>query len=412
MARIAGAICSALFGIFLVWVGVATFTRPAPMVAPTNGVISSSVSDTVPSGPQAHRALAERTQLQRWRAESGPSPAGRFTTGQSISGAQMPHAGEASGRVDRPALPREWLAARQGDWPLLVDRGYTSGISSLPAARDGVLMQPQGRDFRRRLEGTISYAGGWIIFGVSLALSLFLLIRGRIPLANGFSGRTVERFGGFERANHWLTASSFVVLAITGLILIYGWTFLQPLVGSVAYGSVARVSLYLHVAFAATFFLGICVMAVIWLRQNLPSRLDLHWLRRFGGFLDNSGDNPPARRFNAGQKLVFWGVFIGGLLLSLSGLTLMFPFFWTDIQALQWILLGHALLALLVVGLILGHIYIGTIGMEAAFDAMWTGFVDRNWAEEHHRLWLERLESEANAPHGGAIRPPSQVPAE
>jgi formate dehydrogenase subunit gamma len=391
---------------------VVTFTRPDAVVVPTNGVIDSGAHDTLPTGPQARQALAERAQLQRWRAESGPSPGGRVTTGEAIAGAATSRAGEAPANADAAALPGEWLAARERDWPVLVDRGYTAGAASLPAARDAVLMQPQGRDFRRRHGGTIPYAGGWIIFGVSLTLSLFLLIRGRIPLAEGFDGRTVERFSGFERANHWLAASSFVVLGLTGLILVYGWSLLQPLIGSAAYGSVAEAAVYLHIAFAGPFVAGIMVMAVLWLRQNLPSRLDWQWLRRFGGFLSDSPDKPPARRFNAGQKVVFWGVLLGGLLMFLSGVTLMFPFFWTDIHALQWMLLGHALLALLMVGLILGHIYIGTIGMEGAFDAMWSGRVDRNWAKEHHDLWLEELEEGRERDLAATSRPRSQAPAE
>lgn len=398
MVRLAASICSLIFAALLAWVVVVAVIQPDPMVVPSNGVIGSASKDPLPTGAQASASLAERTKLQRWRAESGPSPRGQTTDSQSLSDAPM-KGGDGSARHIN--LPAGWLAERDRDWPVLVDRGYTAGVASLPAARDAVFMQPQGRDFRRHHEGTISYAGGIIVFGMALALSLFLLIRGRVPLAKGFSGAEITRFSAVERANHWLTASGFIVLALTGLILIYGWALLEPLLGPRLYAPVAQASLYLHVAFAAPFILGICVMAVLWLRQNLPSRLDLHWIARFGGFLSNSGKTPPAQRFNAGQKLVFWGVVLGGLLMFLTGITLMFPFFWTDVHALQWTLLGHGLLALMMVGLILGHIYIGTIGMEGAFDAMWEGRVDRNWAEEHHKLWLEELES-GRRPHTSA----------
>lgn len=396
MVRIAAAICALVFALLFGWVAIGTFIYPEPMVTPSKGVIGSVDLDPLPTGPQARNALADRTRLQDWRAESGPSPGGAVTTGQASSGEQMPTAKVRDrGQVD---LPQEWLARRDEDWPLLIDRGYTVGIASLPSERDAVLMQPQGRDFRRQHEGLIPYAGGWIIFGMSLALSLFLLIRGRIPLVTGFSGERIERFNGLERMNHWMTAASFVVLSLTGLILIYGWAVFAPLLGPGGYSVVAQASMYLHIAFAAPFIVGVLVMAIVWTRQNLPSRLDLHWLARFGGFLNNSPEKPPARRFNAGQKLVFWGVFIGGILMTISGVTLMFPFYWTGVITLEWVLIGHALLALLMVGLILGHIYIGTVGMVGAFDAMWSGRVDRNWAEEHHELWIEEKQKHQDVP--------------
>jgi formate dehydrogenase subunit gamma len=134
---------------------------------------------------------------------------------------------------------------------------------------------------------------------------------------------------------------------------------------------------------------------VLWLRQNLPSKIDWNWLKHGGGFLSTRGENPPARRFNAGQKLMFWAVMFGGGLLILSGIALMLPFFlWLNIQAMQWVQIGHAALGLIMIAVIIGHIYIGTVGMVGAFDAMWSGEVDRNWAKEHHRLWFEELEGE------------------
>jgi formate dehydrogenase subunit gamma len=140
---------------------------------------------------------------------------------------------------------------------------------------------------------------------------------------------------------------------------------------------------------------------VVWLRQNLPSRLDLHWLAKGGGFFSDKGENPPARRFNAGQKLIFWAVFWGALLLVLSGISLMLPLFWLDVHGMQWVQAVHAAFGLIMIAVIIGHIYIGTVGMVGAFDAMWSGKVDRNWAKEHHSLWLAELEGSRPAPQHG-----------
>ena len=58
----------------------------------------------------------------------------------------------------------------------------------------------------------------------------------------------------------------------------------------------------------------------------------------------------------------------------------------------------HAIISILFIALILGHIYMGTLGMEGAFEAMGTGEVDLNWAAEHHDLWLaEALAKERSA---------------
>ena len=245
-------------------------------------------------------------------------------------------------------------------------------------------------------------------FGVSLLLSLFLLLRGRIRIKEGFSGIKIERFDALERANHWMTAVSFIVLALTGLVLLYGRYLLEPWMGAGAFSGLASACLYLHIAFMPPFLIGAILMLALWLPQQIPNSADMRWLARFGGFLTPSKPNPPAYRFNAGQKIVFWGVLWGTVFAALSGFTLMFPFYWADITTMQWVLVAHAVVALLMIALILGHIYIGTIGMEGAFEAMWYGHVDRNWAAEHHRYWLDEQERE------GRVRPdrPGVAPAE
>jgi formate dehydrogenase subunit gamma len=150
--------------------------------------------------------------------------------------------------------------------------------------------------------------------------------------------------------------------------------------------------------FAPGFALGVTLMLVMWVHRNLPSRLDLNWLAKAGGFFNDSPDNPPARKFNAGQKLIFWSAILGGLVMIATGVNLMFPFFWLDINTMGWVMLAHAIVAPLLIAIFIGHIYIGTVGMQGAIDAMWSGWVDRNWAEEHHDLWLAELDA------GGARR--------
>jgi formate dehydrogenase subunit gamma len=195
-------------------------------------------------------------------------------------------------------------------------------------------------------------------------------------------------------------------MGLTGLIVLYGKPLLIPLIGEPAFGTLAWWSVWTHMAMAVPFVLGILVMVALWLKDNLPSRLDWEWLKAGGGFLRNDGHNPPARKFNAGQKIVFWSVVLGGIALLASGVVLMFPFYWFGYDGMQTAQTAHAVIALLMIVLIFGHIYIGTVGMEGAFDAMWSGQVDRNWAKEHHRLWYQRLpeaEDDTLRPRDAAI---------
>ncbi len=384
MTRIGALIAAVIFAVLLGWTIAESF-GPERVVLPTNGVVNGTV-DTLPGGEQAREALAGRAKLQDWRAETGPSPSGErggMATPEPLKG----------GRAERSPqqLVDDWTGDREAAFPMLRERKSVEGISpTLHDPRADVLIQEEGRGWRRLHNDQIVYGGGWIIFGMALLLSLFLLIRGRVRLSRGFSGEKVPRFSGFERANHWMTATSFVLLALTGLVILYGQSFLRPLLGAGSYGGFAGANLFVHIAFALAFTLGVLVMLVMWIGRNIPKRIDWIWLKEGGGLVGDA--RPPAEKFNAGQKLIFWAVILGGGALIATGATLAFPFFWLGIEGMQWALLLHAGIGLAMIAVILAHIYIGTVGMEGAFEAMWDGEVDRNWAEEHHDLWMKRRE--------------------
>lgn len=385
MARVSAFITCLVTGALLVWLAIAS-AGPDPIVLPRGGV-EGGPQDAVPAGESARATLRERTQLQRWRGQSGPAPEGARS--DAVRGTQL----NSSARDAAPdVVMKQWLAQREEEDTVLYPAEFLRGSASLPSDQAEVLEQPQGREFRRLHNGAVTYGGGLIVLGVTFLLALFLLLRGRVRIAEGFSERWVHRFNALERGNHWMTAGSFVMLALSGLLLLYGQFLVKPLVGAGVYGELAGFGLLVHIAFMPAFMIGVAVMTVLWARENLGSRLDLTWIRRFGGLLNDQPNHPPARRFNFGQKAVFWGVVLGALVLFASGITLMFPFFWTGVVALQWTLLAHGAVGLLMVGLILGHIYIGTIGMQGAIDAMWSGRVDYNWAREHHSEWVKQLD--------------------
>jgi formate dehydrogenase subunit gamma len=206
-------------------------------------------------------------------------------------------------------------------------------------------------------------------------------------LESGRSGRTIVRFTSFERFVHWMTATCFIVLAISGLNITFGRSLLLPLIGYEAFSVWSQWAKYAHNYLSFPFTIGVVLIFLMWIAGNVPNKVDVDWVKRGGGIVGH--DHPPAYRFNAGQKAIYWIVVIGGGLVAATGYELMFPFYLSDIEGMQLAQIVHSIVAMLFVAAMLAHIYIGTIGMEGAFEAMGSGTVDVNWAKEHHRLWLE-----------------------
>jgi formate dehydrogenase subunit gamma len=279
-----------------------------------------------------------------------------------------------------------------------------TGRITIPDAMASSLIQPAGRDWRDFHRSKLPIVGGIAIIGMLALLAIFLMVRGRIRIEHGFSGAKILRFASFERFTHWMTASCFIVLALSGLNISFGRILILPLFGADAFATMSGYAKYAHDYLAFPFMLGLIIMFLIWIKDNIPGKLDLDWIKQGGGLL-SKGQHPPAHRFNAGQKAIFWIVIIGGALMSLSGWFLLFPYIPANVTTMQFWTVIHAVIAMLFIAVMLAHIYIGSVGMEGAFDAMGTGEVDLNWAKEHHSLWVEEEQAKGHAPSGGAARP-------
>ena len=286
--------------------------------------------------------------------------------------------------------------------------GSISGRVSIPDQKSANLIHPAGRDWRQFHEVTLRWIGAIAVLGMLIILVAFYLIRGQVKLESGYSGRRVVRFNAFERFVHWMTASCFIILAISGLNLTFGKPLLMPLIGEGAFAAWSQWAKYAHNYLSFPFAIGVFCVLLMWIGGNIPNKVDVEWLKRGGGIVGH--DHPPAYRFNAGQKLIYWIVVIGGTAVAISGYLLMFPFYATGIEGMQLAQTVHAIIAVLFVAAMLGHIYIGTIGMEGAFEAMGEGTVDVNWAKEHHALWLEQ-EMARTGPNE-TQRQPMATPAE
>ncbi len=288
----------------------------------------------------------------------------------------------------------ELLKALQG--------GRVEGRISIPDQQAASLIQPAGQSWREFHNVTLAWVGGIAVLGMLGILVVFRSMKGRIPVEGGLAGRTIQRFNMLERANHWMVASTFIVLAISGLNLTFGRHVLLPIVGPEAFTAISQWGKYAHNFLAFPFTLGIVLMLLLWVKDNIPNGRDVKWLKAGGGLIGN--EHPDSERFNAGQKGIFWITTLGGAAVAVTGYILVFPFFFTDIAGMQLSHIIHSIVSVLMIAVMLAHIYIGSMGMEGASDAMTTGQVDLNWAKQHHNLWVEKemAKGRGAAPPAGA----------
>jgi formate dehydrogenase subunit gamma len=307
----------------------------------------------------------------------------------------------ASAQVRNPDNSVNPTASSVKEDQLLRELKRIQGRGTIPDVKSYTIEQPAGRDWRHFHEVTLRWIGAIAIIGVFALLLLFYLIRGTVRLESGRSGRVLVRFSAFERLVHWMTAACFIILAISGLNITFGKPLLLPYIGPEAFAAWSQWAKYAHNYLSFPFTLGVLLIFLMWIAWNIPTKVDVEWLREGGGIVGHK--HPPADRFNAGQKMIYWIVVLGGGAVAASGYFLMFPFYGTNIADMQLAEIVHGVIAALFIAAMLGHIYIGTIGMEGAFEGMWDGTVDANWAKEHHRLWAEK-----EAAKGHITAPPAQ----
>ena len=299
-------------------------------------------------------------------------------------------------RTDPNAPVEDPDAGAVKEQTLLQHEPRIQGRIDIPDKRASVLIQPAGRTWVYFHEVTLHWLGAIIILGMIAVLALAYWLFGRIRISAGRSGKKVKRFNAFERFSHWLTAVSFVLLALTGLNITFGKLLLMPLIGQEAFSAFSQGAKYVHNFVGFSFMAGLILIVTLWLKDNFPKKVDVDWLKQGGGFIKSK--HAPAGRFNAGEKMVFWLALGAGAAVAVTGLLLLFPFYGTTIGSMHIAQAVHASVAVLFIAMILAHIYIGTLGMEGAFEAMGTGEVDLNWAKEHHDQWLaETLAKERSA---------------
>ncbi len=342
------------------------------------------------------------------------SPSAVFAQAQPV---QPPAASAAQPAAQDPS--KDSQAKRQAEQPgnnAPVWREVRSGeanYTSIKGPETGVLIQQQAKFFgqdtmstageawRKYRNGPITVYGGWLVVIALVALGAFYLWKGPIKLHEPPTGRMILRFNMVERWAHWTMAISFSVLGISGLVILFGKHILLPVIGYTLFAALTSLMKNLHNFVGPLFILSIILFALIYVRHNFPAAVDFKWLASFGGLF--SGKHVPSGRFNAGEKGWFWaGVVVLGAITSISGLILLFPNFDQVRATMQQAHIVHAIAGVIFIAMSFAHIYLGTIGMQGAYDGMRHGYVDEAWAREHHELWYNDIT--AGKVQGGKVQ--------
>jgi len=258
----------------------------------------------------------------------------------------------------------------------------------LAPTREGQMMTTTGQQWRVIREKFIRKYLGWAPLVVIGLLAVFYLIRGPMKIAGGRSGKTIPRFNLSARVAHWFMAGVFIILGLTGLIILLGRVVIAPYLGLEANSVLTSAAMQGHNLFGPIFIFALIWLFIKFVRGNFFQWVDLKWIFKLGGFF---GGHVSSRQFNFGEKSWFWMVILGGIVISVTGVIMLFPGLVDDIRWLQLSTILHALGAVALIAVAFGHIYVGTIGMEGSLDSMLKGEVDENWAKEHHDLWYEEV---------------------
>ena len=288
----------------------------------------------------------------------------------------------AQAAAEEQSNPRAnyWRAVRDGN------KGYTAVIGP----ETDVLIQNGGQNWRQTRNGPVAGIMPWVLAVVVAALLLFLMIRGQLKLERTPSGKTLPRWSLPERVLHWYTAVLFILLAVTGLSLLFGRAVLIPVLGASGFSAWAQFSIYVHNYLGPFFVAGVVLEIIAWIRFNLPEKTDWEWLKQGGGMV-GKGKHPHAGRINAGEKLfTFWiGLVVLGIAVSITGLFLLGWIGSGMRETMQIANVVHSVTAVIYVAIMLGHIYLGAWGVQGAFEAMWKGEVSEEWAKQHHDKWYD-----------------------
>jgi formate dehydrogenase subunit gamma len=372
-----------IFTLALTWMALGAMAQTAAPVDAAAGVKSANIFQVAP-GADTDPKYKGQTNAERGQVQPGNNAPMWRQVGQGVTGysslplSQAPEAGN--------------LIQKFVQYP-------------------GSRLTNAGEAWRQVRNQWIIPYGGSLMLIVLGAVALFYWRKGTIELHGQETGRKIERFTPFERSAHWANAIAFVALAVSGIVMAFGKFFIQPILGNALFGWLTYALKNIHNFAGPLFAVSLLIVIVTFVRDNLPRKEDLTWLLKGGGLI--SGTEVPSHRFNAGEKLLFWGgVFFLGLVVVASGLVLdkLVPGLIYERSTMQIANMVHGVATCLMMAMFIGHIYMGTIGMRGAYSAMRDGYVDETWAKEHHELWYDDIQA-GKIPAQRTVAAPSPAPA-
>lgn len=289
---------------------------------------------------------------------------------------------------------------RSGYWRDV--RAGMAGYTAVVGQETDVLIQSGGEVWREIRNGPVMTLGAILVLGVIAAVLAYHFTKGGARLEQR-TGRKVLRWPAADRVVHWYTAVLFIILALTGMSLLWGRVVLIPVLGKEGFAAWAALAKPLHNYLALLFGVGLAVMLLKWFKHNLFTSYDREWLREMGGYLN--GKHPPAGFANAGEKAYYWTLVVAGTTIVVSGFFLLFPNLGFERATMQTANIFHNVASLIVIAFVCLHIYLGTAGSEGAFEGMVSGEVDEGWAKQHHSVWLEELKKQGGAPASAGKAP-------
>lgn len=305
---------------------------------------------------------------------------------------------DAAAQQDSNPRADYWREVREGD----------QGVTTVSGPEAGVLIQNGGQNWRQIRQGPVTTYSAIGLGIVILLLVIFHVAFGPTKLDDR-TGRTVTRWSMLDRVLHWYSAILFIILAITGLSLLFGREALIPIMGKEGFAAFAAFAKPVHNYLSLFFSAGIAIMLLKWIGQNIPNAADIKWVTTGGGYF--GGEHHEAGFVNGGEKVWYWILFFGSTAMIGSGIFLLFPNLdWTR-EAMQNANIIHGISSMLIIAGSIGHVYLGTIGNQGTLEGMVTGEVDEAWAKKHHGLWLKEIKGETSSA-GGATRPSPAAPRE
>lgn len=195
--------------------------------------------------------------------------------------------------------------------------------------------------------------------------------------------KKLKVFSKFNIIVHWGAAIPFILICLTGLIMIFG--------SHLGGGSFVRFARDIHGLSTLIFIIFGILMFCMWFKESLFKKYDIGWFKMMGGYLSQENVPVPAGKFNAGQKMWFWIATIGGAIMAITGGIMFFQY--TDINTLRLVAIIHNVIGFVVIAMLITHIYMALFAIEGAIESILNGNMGEEELSILHSIYYKELQN-------------------